>query len=206
MRENRMKSVLEAGGVPVGHMISEFATRGIAKLLEPAGVDFAVIDLEHTGHSSEKVADLMAWFKAVTVTPFVRVPQPLYHFMARSLDAGGMGVMIPNVETADAAREVVSAVKYAPLGNRGVGLGTALTDFLLPKDPAAFFEESNSKTSVICQIESAKGVANAGAIAATEGVDVLWAGHYDLSVSMGIPGDFQTVENDACSFLRDCGP
>ena len=78
---NRMKDVLEKGGVPVGHMVSEFATRGIAKILEPTGVDFVIVDMEHTGHSAERIADLMAWFKAVTVTPFVRVPQPLYHFI-----------------------------------------------------------------------------------------------------------------------------
>ncbi len=191
MKPNRMKEVLAGGGIPVGHMISEFATRGIAKILEPTGVDFVVIDMEHTGHGSERIADLMAWFKAVSVAPFVRVPQPLYHFMARSLDAGGLGVMVPDVKTAEEAREVIRAVKYAPLGNRGVGLGTAHTDFLVPKDPAAYFEEANRTTAVICQIESVTGLENLDGIAATEGVDVLWVGHNDLSISMGIPGEFQ---------------
>jgi 2-dehydro-3-deoxyglucarate aldolase/4-hydroxy-2-oxoheptanedioate aldolase len=191
MKPNRMKDVLAEGGVPVGHMVSEFATRGIAKILEPTGIDFVVIDMEHTGHSSERIADLMAWFKAVTVAPFVRVPQPLYHFMARTLDAGGLGVMVPDVKTAGEARTVVEAVKYPPAGNRGVGLGTAHTDYLVPADPASYLSEANEATAVICQIESVQGLENLDAIAATSGVDVLWVGHYDLSVSMGMAGEFQ---------------
>jgi 2-dehydro-3-deoxyglucarate aldolase/4-hydroxy-2-oxoheptanedioate aldolase len=111
--------------------------------------------------------------------------------MARALDAGGLGVMVPDVKTADEARAVVEAVKYPPAGNRGVGLGTAHTDYLMPADPAAYFAEANAETAVICQIESVQGLENLDAIAATAGVDVLWVGHYDLSVSMGLAGEFQ---------------
>jgi 2-dehydro-3-deoxyglucarate aldolase/4-hydroxy-2-oxoheptanedioate aldolase len=167
----------------------EFGTRGIAKLLESVDVDFVVIDMEHNGFDSERVADLVAWFKATDIAPFVRVPQPLYHFLARTMDAGALGVMVGNVETADQARAIVSAVKYAPLGNRGVGLGTAHNDYV-PPDPVAYMREANENTTVICQIESRIGLANLDGIAGTEGVDVLWVGHFDLSQSMGIPGHF----------------
>src|SRR6185312_8998072 len=112
--------VLGQGGVPTGHMIMEFGTRGIAKILEAAGVDFVVIDMEHTGFDAERVADLMAWLKATDIAPFVRVPQGLYHFLARTMDAGALGVMIGNVQTPEHAHQIVQAVKYAPLGNRGV--------------------------------------------------------------------------------------
>ncbi len=192
MKPNRMREVLSGGGVPVGHMISEFATRGIAKILEPTGVDFVVVDLEHTGHSMERVADLMAWFKAGPIAPFVRVPQPHYHFLARALDVGALGVMSPDVKTASEARSIVDAVKYAPLGKRGVGLGTAHNDYVAPPDSAAYFEEANRNTTVICQIESEEGVNNAGSIAGTEGVDVLWIGHNDLANALGVPGQFQS--------------
>ena len=191
MKLNRLQQALAEGRVPVGHMISEFATRGIAKIVEAAGVDFVLIDMEHTGHEMDTIADLLAWFKATPVAPFVRVPQPRYHFLARVMDAGALGVMVPNVETAEEAKTVVGAVKYAPLGKRGVGLGTAHTDYVMPEDPRAYFEEANRTTTVICQIESVRGVENAEAIAAVEGVDILWVGHYDLTMSMGIPGDFR---------------
>lgn len=189
MKPNRFRQICEQGGIPVGHMIMEFATRGIAKILEAAGVDFVVIDMEHTGLGSDAIANQIAWLKATPVAPFVRVPQGLYHFLARTMDAGALGVMVGNVETAEQARSIVQAVKYAPMGNRGLGLGTAHNDYV-PPDPVAYFEESNRNTTVICQIESTKGLANLDAIAATEGVDVLWVGHFDLTQSMGIPAQF----------------
>lgn len=189
MKQNRFQRVLREGGVPAGHMIMEFATRGIAKILESAGVDFVVIDMEHTGFDAERVADLMAWLKATEIAPFVRVPQGLYHFLARTMDAGALGVMVGNVETPGQARSVVDAVKFAPLGKRGVGLGTAHNDYLQP-DPATYFEYSNRNTTIICQIESETGIGNLDAIATTPGVDILWVGHFDLSQSMGIPGNF----------------
>jgi 2-dehydro-3-deoxyglucarate aldolase/4-hydroxy-2-oxoheptanedioate aldolase len=97
--------------------------------------------------------------------------------------------MVANVETPEQAREIVSAVKYAPMGHRGVGLGTSHTDFVVP-DPASYFREANENTTVIAMIESPRGVANAEAIAATPGVDVLWVGHFDLTQAMGIPAQF----------------
>jgi 2-keto-3-deoxy-L-rhamnonate aldolase RhmA len=190
MKDSRFRRVLQEGRVPIGHMIMEFGTRGIAKLLESAELDFVVIDMEHTGFDAERIADLMAWFKATGIAPFVRVPQPLYHFMARTLDAGALGIMVPNVETADQARAVVSAVKYAPLGSRGLGLGTAHNDYV-PPAPATYLRQANENTTVICQIESGKAIENLDAIAAVESVDVLWVGHFDLTQSMGIPGEFE---------------
>ncbi|MEK7404934.1 MAG: aldolase/citrate lyase family protein [Acidobacteriota bacterium] len=190
MKENRFKRVLKEGRIPVGHMIMEFGTRGIAKILAAADLDFVVIDMEHTGFDAERIADLMAWLKATDIAPFVRVPQGLYHFLARTMDAGALGVMVGNVETPAQARDIVRAVKYAPLGARGVGLGTAHNDYIQP-DPAAYFQRANDNTTVICQIESTTGLANLDGIAATEGVDVLWVGHFDLTQSMGIPGKFQ---------------
>lgn len=190
MKPNRFKQVLSEGRVPVGHMLWEFTTRGIAKILESAGVDFVLIDMEHTACDVGSTADVIAWLKATSIAPFVRVPQGLYHFLARAMDSGALGVMVPDVRSASQAEEIVKAVKYAPQGARGVGLGTAHTDYLAP-DPAAYFEESNRNTTVICQIESTQGLDRVDAIAATQGVDVLWVGHFDLTQSMGIPGQFQ---------------
>ena len=191
MKPNRLQEALAEGRAPVGHMVSEFATRGIAKIVEAAGADFVILDMEHTGHEMDTIADLLAWFKAGPVAPFVRVPQPHYHFLARVMDAGALGVMVPNVESPAQAKGIVDAVKYAPLGKRGVGLGTAHTDYVMPGDPREYFEEANRRTTVICQIESVRGLENVEAIAAVEGVDIVWVGHYDLTMSMGIPGDFR---------------
>ena len=117
MRTNHCKELLAAGKVPVGHMLLEFGTRNIARLCESAGLDFVVIDSEHTAFSIAHIADLLAWFRATTVTPFVRIPQVDYHFIARTLDQGAQGLMIPNVKNAAEAQAIICAAKYAPFGS-----------------------------------------------------------------------------------------
>jgi 2-keto-3-deoxy-L-rhamnonate aldolase RhmA len=191
MRENRLKQVQAQGGIPIGHMVWEFATRGIARLVDSADPDFVIFDMEHSSVDLERIADLMGWARACRFAPFVRIPQGLYHFAARVMDAGALGIMQPNVESAAQAKALVDAVKYAPLGRRGVGLGTAHTDYRTV-DPAAYFASANQNSTIICQIESDAGVENAQAIATTAGVDILWVGHFDLTQSMGIPGQFDS--------------
>src|SRR3569832_78348 len=105
MRTNRFRELLSAGKSPIGHMIVDFNVRGIAKMLEFAGLDFVVIDMEHGGFSHSDVADLVAWFKATPIAAFVRVPVGTYPFIARVLDTGAHGIMVPNVRTGVQARE-----------------------------------------------------------------------------------------------------
>lgn len=209
MKPNRFKQVLAQGRIPVGHLIWEFGTLGIAKIAEAADLDFVMIDMEHTRFSSETIAELIGWFKATSIAPFVRVPQNLYHFIARTMDSGALGVMVANVENGDQAKQIVNAVKFAPMGLRGVGLGTPHTDYLSP-DPPVYFKYSNDNTTVICMIESPAGLASLDAIAGTAGVDVLWVGHYDLTQAMGIPGqfdhpDFLQALRDVCSAAKRHG-
>lgn len=191
MKPNRAKQTLADGNVAVGHMLMEFATHGLAQMLATADLDFVLIDMEHSPFTSQDVARLVAWFQSTEIAPFVRVPQTQYHFIARCLDAGALGVMVPNVKTGAQAKEIVDAVKYAPLGQRGVALGGALTGYQAV-NPAEFLAESNRNTTIICQIESEEGLENLEAIAGTPGVDCLWVGHFDLTNSMGIPGQFQS--------------
>jgi 2-keto-3-deoxy-L-rhamnonate aldolase RhmA len=120
----------------------------------------------------------------------VRIPQIEYHFIARSLDAGALGIMVPDVRNATEARSIVEAAKYAPLGKRGVAIGTANTDYK-SVDPEEFLSYANKNTTVICQIESQEGLDHVQDIAKTPGVDVLWVGQFDLSHSLGIAGQFQ---------------
>ncbi len=189
MKPNRLKQKLAAGEVPVGHMIVEFGTRGIAQIAANADLDFVIIDTEHTPYSPGDLADLFAWFKATTIAPFVRIPEVQYHFIARTMDAGALGVMVPDVQSGEQAKAIVDAVKYAPLGERGMMMNYAHTDYA-PANPVEFTAYSNENSTVICQIESEAGLANLDAIASTPGVDILWVGHSDLTHSMGITGQF----------------
>lgn len=189
MQPNHLKAQLEAGQVPVGHMIWEFGTRGVASLAAQADLDFVLLDMEHGAFTSAQIADQIAWFRTTSVTPIVRVPQAEYHFIARTLDAGAMGIMMPNVRTPDMAGSVVEAAKYAPLGRRGLGLGGSVTRYETG-DPKQQMDALNASTAIICQIESVEGLNHLDAIAAVAGVDVLWVGQSDLSQSLGIPGQF----------------
>ena len=189
MKPNRLKQVMAEGRTAVGQMLMEFGTRGIARILDAADLDFVVLDMEHSPFGVTEISDLIAWFKGTTITPIVRVPQIEYHFIAKTLDLGALGIMVPNVKTADEARAIVDAAKYAPMGNRGVALGNTTSDFK-KVDPKDFLSFANENTTVICQIESQKGVDNVEAIARTPGVDALWIGHFDLTQDLGIPGQF----------------
>jgi 2-keto-3-deoxy-L-rhamnonate aldolase RhmA len=193
MKPNKFQQAIKATGTAAGHMISDFGTRNIARIVAAANPDFVMIDMEHTGFDTERIADLCAWFCATDIAPMVRVPQGLYHFCARTLDAGALGIMVANVETAEQAKSIVDACKYAPLGRRGVALGGAHNDFVMP-NPAEYFGYANVNTTVVTMIESPVGVANVDAIAATPGVDVLWVGHFDLTQAMGIPAQFNHPE------------
>lgn len=189
MKANRMKQILAKGQVPIGHMVGEFGTRNIARIVEAAGVDFVVIDMEHTGFTSSDIADMIAWFKATSVAPLVRVPVTDYHFIARTLDVGALGVMVPNVKSGEQAQVIVDAAKYTPLGGRGLITGAAHSDWK-SVNAREFMEESNANTAIICQIESQEGLDNLEDIASTAGVDVLWVGHGDLTNSLGIVGQY----------------
>ena len=190
MQTNRVKALLAAGKVPIGHMVWEFKTRGIATLVAGAGCDFLLYDMEHSGFDLDAIADLLAWTRGTDLTPIVRVPAIEYHFVARCLDAGALGIMFPNVKSAAEARLAVSMVKYPPQGRRGLGLGHAHTRYQAPADAAAYLAEANAQTLVIAQIESRSAVEEVEAIAAVDGVDVLWVGHFDLSAGLGITAQF----------------
>ncbi len=188
MRENPVKRKLAEGGVALGTMVFEFATTGIARLAAAAGAEFVVFDQEHTGASLETVRTFTATARACDLVPLVRVPATEYHLLAGALDVGPMGVMVPMVQSGEQARLIVESAKYPPLGGRGVGL--LYRDEWVEGSVAATMEQVNRELLLIAQVETAGGVERAEEIGAVEGIDVLWIGHYDLTASLGIPGQF----------------
>ena len=116
----------------------------------------------------------------------VRVPSREYHHIARAMDMGAEGLMLPMVGNVDEVRHIVDSMKYHPMGKRGVALGVA-HDSYRPGSVADKFNAANKRTTLFCQIETEEGVENADAMAAIDGVDCLWVGHFDLSVSLGHP-------------------
>ncbi len=179
MRTNKVKHKLSEGGFALGTMAFEFCTTGLSRIAAAAGAEFIIFDMEHTGWSIETIRMLMATARAADLEPFVRVPATQYHFLARALDIGAMGTMVPMVESEEQARLVVDSTKYPPTGHRGAAFGIAHDDYQ-DGDVTEKIETANRELMVIVQIETAKGLENVEDIAAVEGVDVLWIGQTDL--------------------------
>jgi 2-dehydro-3-deoxyglucarate aldolase/4-hydroxy-2-oxoheptanedioate aldolase len=193
MRTNQVKRTLAAGGVSIGTMIFEFNTSGIGRIAAEAGAEFVVFDMEHTAWSIETIRNLIATARAADIVPMVRPPATQYHLLSRPLDAGAMGLMVPMVETPEQANLIVQSGKYPPQGMRGCAFGISHDDFT-GGDVFAKMTSANEEGFLIAQIETAKGVENCEAIAAIDGIDCLWIGHFDLTASMGIAAQFDHPE------------
>lgn len=189
MRKNTVKEKLANGEMTVGTMVFEFNSTGIGHLAGEAGADFVMFDMEHTGWSIETIRMLVATSRASKAIPMVRVPATQYHLISRPLDVGAMGIMVPMVESVEQARLIVQSVKYSPEGGRGAAFTIAHDNYEGGSVPDKM-AEANQATMIIAQIETAAGVEACEAIAAVDGIDCLWVGHFDLSISMGIPGQF----------------
>ena len=189
MSERGLKAMAGTKAPKFGHFIVEFATPGIGHITKSAGCDFVLFDLEHSGFGFETVKSAMRYFEAAQMPAIVRAPSKEYHHIARACDMGAEGIMLPMVGSAKEARHILDCMKYDPAGKRGVALQVA-HDRYRPGAVSDKFKAANERTTLFCQIETAEGVKNADEIAATDGVDVLWVGHFDLSVSLGVPGQF----------------
>jgi 2-keto-3-deoxy-L-rhamnonate aldolase RhmA len=189
VRPNPVKRQLAAGGHAVGAMAFECFTAGLPALCVNAGAEYLLYDMEHTGLGFETLKTGMALCRGLPIVPLVRVPRGDYAFIARSLDVGAFGVMVPMVASAEEARHIVSCTRYPPAGRRGAAFGFAHDDFG-GGDVVAKMAALHERTLVIAQIETAEGLADVEAIAAVPGIDVLWIGQFDLTNFLGIPGDF----------------
>ena len=183
-----LRQRLKNGEMLLGEFVLEFFTPGMGPMLDACGLDFALYDMEHGRCDLAMLEQMIISCRGTAVTPLVRVPDLNYAPLGRVLDLGARGVMVPRVETREQAEEIVRALKYAPMGKRGVITGGA-HDLYRASGPE-FFAQANEETLVILQIETVKGVENQDAIISVPGVDVAWIGHYDLSVSMGIHAQF----------------
>lgn len=188
-----LREVCQSKGLKVGTFVCEFNTPGIGYLLKAAGCDFAFIDMEHSGFDVSDLKSLLRYFEAADLPAFVRPPGKDNYAISRVLDMGAEGLILPMVGSAEEAAEIINSSRYVPQGERGVALGIAHDHYrqgpVLEKLAAA-----NTRTQVFPLIETRDGLENVEAIMALEGVDGLWLGHFDLSCSLGIPGEFDHPE------------
>lgn len=172
-----------------------------AELMAASGMDFLTVDAEH---SAVDLADVQGLFQAIRAgspdcQPMVRVPSARYAEVKRYMDAGAGGVVCPLVNDSATAEELVSAVKYPPRGRRGLGFCRDNTYGLhLQKR----LQEADGESLVCIQIEHIDGVRNLPEILSVSGIDAVFIGPYDLTASMGIPGQFEHPDYlDACQHI-----
>jgi 2-keto-3-deoxy-L-rhamnonate aldolase RhmA len=159
----------------------------VAEIMARAGYDWLVVDLEHSALSISQAVALIRVIDLCGCVPLVRMSSNDATQIKRVMDGGARGVIVPMVNSAQEAKQVVDAVKYPPFGRRGVGLARAQgygTTFAKYRD----WQEEGS--IVIVQVEHILAVENLEAILSVQGVDGFIVGPYDLSASLGTPGDF----------------
>ena len=190
--ENKTRRRLQEGKAAYG----TFALLGEAALVEMigyAGLDFVIIDTEHSGNTMEQVGNMVRAAEVSGTTPIVRVTENSPELILRALDAGAGGVLVPQVNTAAEAAAAVRAAKYAPQGERGVAgiVRAARYGFI---GLSEYLESANRENLVIPQVEHVEAVKNLDEILAVPGIDGIFVGPTDLSQSMGITGKFDDPE------------
>lgn len=193
MRLNKVKQALVKGEVQIGIWVTVLRTPQIAQMVATAGFDFMYIDMEHSILSIETVGDLCHAALASGLVPIVRPPAKEPHLLSRPLDGGAMGLLIPHMDTREEAEAVIKAIRFPPLGERGMcvvgvhtGFGEAKTD--------EYIKSTYDGTLLLVQIESQRSIGNLDKILSVDGVDGAVIGRLDLSTDLGFPGQINHPE------------
>lgn len=190
MVSSTLKTNLQQGKLCLGSWITLGHT-GIAEIFAKAGFEWLVVDLEHSTISIEQAGELIRTIDLAGVAPLVRLTSSDINQIKRVMDAGAHGIVVPNVNSPIEAKDAVAATRYAPRGRRGVGLaraqgyGPGFRDYL---------KWQRDSPVVIVQIEGHSALNHLEEIFTVRGVDGFIIGPYDLSCSMGMPGEFERPE------------
>lgn len=182
----KLRSGQPALGLSTRHLIGTVPSLMAAA----AGFDWLFIDTEHSKTTIYDAAETAAAALSTGVTPIVRVCKGQLSDATRLLDNGAMGIVMPHVATAEEAAEMVQALRYPPLGHRGWG-GVQPVFGFVPQPTLELEPILNDQIMLVAMLESPEGIENADAIAATEGIDVLFIGCSDLTIEMGISGQLE---------------
>lgn len=188
---NRTKERLARGEVALCMATRLARTAEIAMIADACGFDALFIDMEHCTISLDDAAQICVAALPIGVTPLVRVAGHHFEDATRLLDMGALGIICPNVSTRAEAEAFVRACRFPPLGERSVAGSGALQGYR-PTPLGEVNKQGNAATLLIPMLETPEGIANADAISAVPGIDVLLIGSNDLCTAMGIPGDLKS--------------
>lgn len=185
-----LRAKLKSGAPCIGAW-QTLGNAGISEVLAGTNVDWVMIDMEHSMLDLRDVAEAIRVVDLLGKVALVRPPELDAALIKRILDAGAHGIMIPNVISVQQAKDAVAATRYAPSGMRGVGLGRAQA---YGNGFREQFDWAQEGALVIVQIEDKRAIAELDDIFSVAGIDAFFVGPYDLSCSLGSPGDFTTPE------------
>jgi 4-hydroxy-2-oxoheptanedioate aldolase len=187
MQENRVKRIMNEGGLALGTHVGGIPDPQIVEIIGLSGFDAAFIDMEHTTLDLHDVQACVMAAERVGITPIVRTPGFDPAFILRLLDMGVQGIQVPHVSDPETARAAVQAVRYPPQGERGMAAGSRAADY--GRTPLLeHMARSNREILLACMIEDMAAVECIEEIAAVDGVDLLAVGPSDLSRSLGVSG------------------
>ena len=193
MNGAELKETLKSGGRVFGTMISISRNPKWVPVLDSVGLDYVVIDTEHNYRSRGEMGDFLMMLNTSGVVPIVRIPIPDAHYVTMALDAGAQGVLAPYCETVDQVKEVVAAAKWRPLKgeavDRVVESGEHISD-----DTRAYLEARNKNSIAIIGIESVAAVENLEKMLQVPGIDGIFVGPNDMSISLGFPDQYDRKE------------
>lgn len=185
IRENQLKRKLQQGEVVLGLFVN-CSYPGFVEICGYAGFDFAIIDLEHGPLHPLVAENLCRAADCVGIAPLVRVGKNDSLHIQRALDIGSAGVQVPQIETKADAEACVRSAKYSPLGSRGLSFYTRAGVYTAAG--AQITDKLNEESLVVIHVEGIRGVENLAEIVSVPHIDVIFLGPYDLSQSLGIPG------------------
>jgi 2-keto-3-deoxy-L-rhamnonate aldolase RhmA len=186
---NPVRDIIRAGEVAFGLNVRLSRSSEIARVARTTGYSFLYIDAQHAPYNVETMAQLAGFALGCGVAPMVRVRSAEDPNIPILLDAGVLGIVVPDTESAAQAERVVRVSKFAPVGNRSLA-GMDIHHNFAPIPPERLMPMLNDAVLVICMIESEAGMANLEEIAAVPGLDGLYLGGNDLLASMGLPGRY----------------
>lgn len=188
MYKNTVKEMLRKKQPVLGCMVNG-PYPALVEILGLAGFHFIFIDVEHSTLSFHECEELVRAAELRHIIPLIRTPENNPKTILRYMDLGAMGIIVPDMSSREEAEAAVRAVKYAPLGDRGLAT-TRSQDFGYgKKSKTEYFQDANAETMVIALIESKEGVDHAEEILSVEGIDACFIGTSDLSMSLGVMGD-----------------
>ena len=187
MRENTLKQKLQAGNAVFGVMIT-FPSAPVVEMLGQLGFDWVLLDNEHGNITVDNVEDLVRAADLTGIAPIVRLVGNRPEMIAPFLDRGAWGVQVPHVNTAAEAEASVDAVKYYPLGHRGIFSRSRPANYGFSGSTEDYIKQANDNTLVCLMLEEVEAIENLDELVRVDGVDVYFIGSGDLSQSMGFPG------------------